>query len=99
MATGSGNGIDTLVVVDVQSLHCGQPMSRISPTDKPTNRQPQHILQKERKYFRENKEKLTDYIRQTTFKKLNNPERWSQYWLTLESNMTSRKDYLKDFII
>ena len=54
--TGRGNGIDTFVVVDVQSLLLGQPVSGNRLTDEPISNS---TFKKERKSFRENKEKMT----------------------------------------
>ena len=39
LPTVSGNGIDTFVVVDVQFLFCGHPVSRDGPTDEPKTEQ------------------------------------------------------------
>ena len=65
LPTGSGNGIDSFVVVDVQPLLRGQPVSGNRPTYEPTA---QHIQKKKTKWRRENKEKLTDCIHQKHFK-------------------------------
>ena len=73
--TGCGNGIDTFVVVDVQSLLRGQPMSRNRLADEPLQ---SNTFKTERKSSTEIKEKFIYYSTEKTFKKLKTPERWSQ---------------------